>query len=61
MKEQELIEKSKEPITKNSLVKDLNQLNLKGKVVIVHSALSKLGWVCGGAVALIEALQEVIT
>jgi aminoglycoside 3-N-acetyltransferase len=61
MKEEELIEKSKEPITKNSLVKDLNQLNLKGKVVIVHSALSKLGWVCGGAVALIEALQEVIT
>lgn len=61
MKEQELIEKSKEPITKKLLVKDLNQLNLKGKVVIVHSALSKLGWVCGGAVALIEALQEVIT
>lgn len=61
MKEEELIKKTKEPITKNSLVKDLNQLNLKGKVVIVHSALSKLGWVCGGAVALIEALQEVIT
>lgn len=61
MKEEELIKKTKEPITKKSLVKDLKQLNLKGEIVIVHTALSKLGWVCGGAVALIEALQEVIT
>ncbi|CCU81109.1 aminoglycoside N3-acetyltransferase [Halanaerobium saccharolyticum subsp. saccharolyticum DSM 6643] len=61
MKEEKLIKQSKEPITKKSLIKDLKQLNLEGEVVIVHSALSKLGWVCGGAVALIEALQEVIT
>jgi len=61
MNEKEIIEKTKEPITKKSLVNDLKQLNLKGEVVIVHSALSKLGWVCGGAVALIEALQKAIT
>lgn len=61
MKEKDLIKKSKEPITKRSLVKDLKECDLKGKTVIVHSSLSKLGWVCGGAVALIEALQEVIT
>ncbi|KXS49676.1 MAG: Aminoglycoside N3-acetyltransferase [Halanaerobium sp. 4-GBenrich] len=61
MNEKEIIEKTKKPITKKSLVNDLKQLNLKGEVVIVHSALSKLGWVCGGAVALIEALQEAVT
>ena len=61
MKEKEIIEKTKEPVTKKSLINELSQLKLEGEVVIVHSALSKLGWVCGGAVALIEALQEVIT
>ena len=61
MKEEKIIAKTEKPVTKKSLVKDLKQLNLEGEVVIVHSALSKLGWVCGGAVALIEALQEVIT
>lgn len=61
MKEKEIIENTNKPITKKSLVKKLSELNLKGEVVIVHSALSKLGWVCGGAVALIEALQKVIT
>jgi len=61
VKEEKIIEKTEKPITKTSLVKDLEKLNLEGEIVIVHSALSKLGWVCGGAVALIEALQEVIT
>jgi len=61
MNEKELIEKTDQPITKSSLSKDLKKLDLEGEVVIVHSSLSSLGWVCGGAVALIEALQEVIT
>jgi len=61
MKEKEIIEKTKEPVTKKSLINELSQLKLKGEIVIVHSSLSKLGWICGGAVALIEALQEVIT
>jgi len=61
VKEKEIIEKTNKPVTKKSLVKELSELDLKGEVVIVHSALSKLGWVCGGAVALIEALQKVIT
>jgi len=61
MNEKEIIEKTEKPITKKSLVNDLKELNLKGEIVIVHSALSKLGWVCGGGVALIEALQKVIT
>ena len=61
MKEKEIIEKTKEPVTKTSLVKDLKKLEIEGEIVIVHSTLSKLGWVCGGGVALVEALQEVIT
>jgi aminoglycoside 3-N-acetyltransferase len=61
MKEKDIIEKSPEPITKKILVKDLKKLNLRGEIVIVHSSLSSLGWVCGGGIALIEALQEVIT
>lgn len=61
MKEKDIIEKSPEPITKKILVKDFKKLNLKGEIVIVHSSLSSLGWVCGGGIALIEALQEVIT
>ncbi|TDO73377.1 aminoglycoside 3-N-acetyltransferase [Halanaerobium saccharolyticum] len=61
MKEKEIIDKTKNPITKKLLINDLKKLKLKGEVVIVHSALSQLGWVCGGAVALVEALQEAVT
>lgn len=61
MKEEEIIAKTEDPVTKSSLINDFKKLNLRGEIVIVHSTLSKLGWVCGGAVALIEALQEVIT
>jgi aminoglycoside 3-N-acetyltransferase len=27
----------------------------------VHSSLSTLGWVCGGPVALVQALMDVVT
>ena len=61
MSEKKAIEKSKKPITKKSIINDLKSGGLKeGMTVIVHSSLSSIGWVCGGAVALIEALMEVI-
>ena len=48
-------------ITRSRLVGDLERLGLTpGMVLIVHGSLSSLGWVCGGAQAVIEALQEVI-
>ena len=60
-READLINHSPDPITFSSLVNDLQFLGLqKGSVVIVHSSLSKIGWVCGGPVAVILALEEVL-
>lgn len=48
--------------TRESLAHDLRQLGLKaGMTVIVHASLSSLGWVCGGPVAVVEALMDVLT
>src|SRR5690606_22881796 len=49
------------PATIQSLREDLERLGLKPRmVVLVHSSLSKLGWVSGGAVAVILALELAI-
>lgn len=62
MGENDVINKSKHPVTKNKLVKDLYNIGIKpGSTLIVHSSLSSLGWVCGGAVTVIQALMEVLT
>lgn len=50
------------PATEDSILGDLRSLGLAaGDTVIVHSSLSRVGWVCGGAVALIRALQRAVT
>jgi len=61
-KEEQAIAASKNgPVTVSSLTKDLRTLGVRpGMVLIVHSALSALGWVCGGPVAIILALQKVL-
>ena len=49
------------PVTVGSLTLDLRRLGLgAGDTVLVHSSLSSLGWVCGGAVAVVEALLSVL-
>ena len=50
-----------EPITTGSLVSDLHSLGVEaGQTVLVHSSLSSLGWVCGGAPAVVDALQRAV-
>ena len=49
------------PITLEDLKRNLSALGVKpGMVLVVHSSLSSIGWVSGGAVAVIQALEEVL-
>jgi aminoglycoside 3-N-acetyltransferase len=65
MSEHKVIEATKNqlsPITIASLKQGLTAVGVKpGMVLLVHSSLSSLGWVCGGAVAVIEALEQFLT
>lgn len=62
MPEQDVIQQTETPATIGSLVHDFQRVGLRrGDVVIVHSAMSKLGWVVGGAAAVIDALMKVIS
>lgn len=62
MTEKSIISKVKQPNTIESIANDLKNIGLEsGMTVIVHSSLSSLGWVCGGPIAVVEALLKVIT
>ena len=61
MSEKEIVQKTEVPATVESLQADLHALGVEpGMVVLVHSSLSAMGWVCGGAVAVIVALQKAL-
>jgi len=49
------------PATRASLLSDLRRLGLAaGSTVLVHSSLSALGWVVGGAEAVVLALEDAV-
>ena len=61
MAEKKLIDRTPEPRTRRSLAADLRRLGLEpGSVVLAHSSLSSLGWVCGGSVAVVQALMDAL-
>lgn len=54
-------DRSPEPVTVDSLSLDLRDLGIEsGETVLVHASLSALGWVCGGAPAVVDALLRVV-
>lgn len=62
MTEADAIGKADKPATVESLVTDLRAIGVEaGQVLLVHSSLSALGWVAGGAQAVVMALMEVLT
>ena len=49
------------PMTVESIKEDLAAIGVNpGMVLLVHSSLSAIGWVSGGPVAVIQALEEVL-
>ena len=61
MSEKETIEQSDVPLTVASLAQQLQACGLaEGQTVIAHLAMSKLGWVVGGAEAVILALLAAV-
>lgn len=57
----DLIDRSPEPVTLNRIVDDLHRLGVSnGDTLIVHSSLSALGYVVGGAQTVVEALLKSI-
>lgn len=61
MSEADAIARSERPATRSSIAAELQALGLEaGMTVMVHSSLSRLGFVVGGAQAVIQALLDVV-
>ena len=62
MSEAETISKTEgPPATINTIADDLCELGVSsGMTLLVHSSLSSLGWVCGGPVGVVLALERVL-
>ena len=61
MSEAQAVRRTTTPATPESLAADFRELGIReGMVLLVHSSLSAIGWVSGGPVAVILALQAVL-
>lgn len=62
MDERDAIDAVDEPVTVESLIEDFRALGIEsGDTLLVHSSLSSIGWVCGGAPAVVDALIQTVT
>lgn len=62
MTEHRIVASTPEPRTQESLTRDLQRLGVKpGDTLLVHCAMSKVGWVSGGAETIVRALLGAIT
>ena len=62
MSEQDVIARTPEPATIKSLRADLRALGVTpGDTLLVHTSLSGIGWVCGGAQTVVMALLDAIS
>jgi aminoglycoside 3-N-acetyltransferase len=60
MAERAVIDSTSTLATRSTITADLHRLGVvSGDILIVHSSLSRLGWVLGGAQTVVEALLDV--
>ncbi len=60
--EEQIVEATKEPITRKRLVEDLRKAGVNpGDTLMVHTSMRTIGWIVGGAVTVIEALMEAVS
>lgn len=61
MSEFDIIRKTKKPNTLETIKRDLRNLGLKeGDTVIVHSSMSRIGWISGDELTVVQALLQVV-
>ncbi|HID53767.1 MAG TPA: aminoglycoside N(3)-acetyltransferase, partial [Anaerolineae bacterium] len=61
MSKADIIQESKRPYTRHDLAQDLRNLGVTARMVLlVHTSLSRIGFVLGGPVTVIQALMDVL-
>ncbi|UIO99179.1 AAC(3) family N-acetyltransferase [Halobaculum sp. CBA1158] len=62
MGEHDVVERTDEPLTADRIRADLRDLGVDaGETALVHSSLSAMGWVAGGAPTAVDGLLEAVT